>query len=449
METFERSVRESRAKFETVAAFKRALGVPLKQATRGTSARGGANDLVGGVGLGRSKGGAVRRLQDQKLDEQGRVVEIRPSPSQLNSAFLRPASPSSSSPASRAQAPGGSHWRRSLLRRSTWRSSAFSEPPGQPGWAVERRDGRAYSRRHRPRAPRRYAAATSTAACEHDLGSAARGVGACCARPAPRSPSTERSCSGCAARRSLASTRGFHRLVFRRGLRCDLRRRYDDRSWNEPRARRWPRRAKRRRHRRSRSQQIEVRRARRGSLELPVASRGGRPTSERTDRRPPRGRPRRRPRRARRRALRPGLRVRQRSPTVRAFATRFDLGARPVGSADCRQLASDSRPLLPVMAAVRRKSSLLLVAALTTSVGCGRHRATQTDCAPVLDRLVELELTESGYRDPIVRARWQADLRRRLSTDLERCRGLMVRNRLRRCLPTAKDAEDIAHQCLE
>jgi hypothetical protein len=81
------------------------------------------------------------------------------------------------------------------------------------------------------------------------------------------------------------------------------------------------------------------------------------------------------------------------------------------------------------------------------SLGCGRHRATHADCAAVLDRLVELELTESGYRDPIVRARWQADLQSRFSTDLGRCRGLMVRDDLARCLSTARNAEDIAHGC--
>ena len=82
-----------------------------------------------------------------------------------------------------------------------------------------------------------------------------------------------------------------------------------------------------------------------------------------------------------------------------------------------------------------------LAATVLASTGCHRRTASAADCAAVLDRLVELELNESGYRDPVLRARWQRDL--------ARCRGLTVRNDLAKCLPAARSPEEITHRCLE
>jgi len=81
--------------------------------------------------------------------------------------------------------------------------------------------------------------------------------------------------------------------------------------------------------------------------------------------------------------------------------------------------------------------------------GCHLHPATVDDCAVVLDKLVELELEESGYRDPIVRARWAAEARSRFAGDLARCRGLLVRNDLHACLRAARTSEAIVHGCVE
>jgi hypothetical protein len=67
----------------------------------------------------------------------------------------------------------------------------------------------------------------------------------------------------------------------------------------------------------------------------------------------------------------------------------------------------------------------------------------------VLDRIVELELSESGYRDPVVRLRWKDEARRRFAPDLHRCEGLTVRNDLRSCLLAAKTTEEILHRCIE
>jgi hypothetical protein len=103
---------------------------------------------------------------------------------------------------------------------------------------------------------------------------------------------------------------------------------------------------------------------------------------------------------------------------------------------------------------MRRRSSLfaligLLAATSTFAAGCRRHSASAFECARVLDRLVEMELSESGYRDQALRARWQQDLERRFATDLERCRGLTVRDDLDECLASTRTSEEVTHRCLE
>jgi hypothetical protein len=97
---------------------------------------------------------------------------------------------------------------------------------------------------------------------------------------------------------------------------------------------------------------------------------------------------------------------------------------------------------------MRLRALLPLALAVTASLGCNRHRATPADCVAILDRLVELELSESGYRDPVASARWKTDLRGRFAPDLARCAGMTVSNDLVPCLPTAKGAEDLTHRCL-
>ena len=81
--------------------------------------------------------------------------------------------------------------------------------------------------------------------------------------------------------------------------------------------------------------------------------------------------------------------------------------------------------------------------------GCHRHVASAADCRAVLDRLVELELKESGYRDPSLAPRWQSELARRFEADLRRCQTLRVRDDLSSCLSLAQNPEEIAHRCLK
>lgn len=96
-----------------------------------------------------------------------------------------------------------------------------------------------------------------------------------------------------------------------------------------------------------------------------------------------------------------------------------------------------------------RLLAALLAASVFGLAGCRRHAATANDCVAVLDRLVELELNESGYQDPVVRARWKIEARRRFAPDLNRCGGLTVRNDLETCLLATKTTEEILHRCIE
>lgn len=99
----------------------------------------------------------------------------------------------------------------------------------------------------------------------------------------------------------------------------------------------------------------------------------------------------------------------------------------------------------------RSLAAATAVAAISAlwAAGCGRHVATADECRAVLDRLVELELHESGYRDATVAARWKKELAARFASDLRRCRVLRVRDDLRACLKRARTAEDVTHHCLD
>ncbi|HXJ22166.1 MAG TPA: hypothetical protein VMT03_18230 [Polyangia bacterium] len=99
---------------------------------------------------------------------------------------------------------------------------------------------------------------------------------------------------------------------------------------------------------------------------------------------------------------------------------------------------------------MRRARQMILVAVLAVGAGgCHRHVATQDDCRAILNRLVEMELAESGFHDPALVPRWQAELARRFEGDLRRCRAIRVRNDLAGCLRAAQNPEQVAHRCVE
>lgn len=91
---------------------------------------------------------------------------------------------------------------------------------------------------------------------------------------------------------------------------------------------------------------------------------------------------------------------------------------------------------------------VLLVLALTGAVGCKRQRATLADCQEILDRLVELEMRERGFRDPVLLERRRQELRRVLEPDVRECLGKPISSGALACVRTAPNPEQISHHCL-
>lgn len=98
---------------------------------------------------------------------------------------------------------------------------------------------------------------------------------------------------------------------------------------------------------------------------------------------------------------------------------------------------------------IRRFGFAALLAGSLIVGGCHRHIASSGDCRAILDRLVDMELEESGYHDPTLAPRWQQELARRFEADLRRCQTLRVRDDLSGCLKVAASPEEIAHHCLK
>ena len=92
---------------------------------------------------------------------------------------------------------------------------------------------------------------------------------------------------------------------------------------------------------------------------------------------------------------------------------------------------------------------IVLSMAALFAPACGRRAATAADCRALLERMIDVELDESGFRDPVLRARSRENLGHRFALDLERCKDLTVPRNLRACLATARTTEEIAHRCLE
>jgi hypothetical protein len=91
----------------------------------------------------------------------------------------------------------------------------------------------------------------------------------------------------------------------------------------------------------------------------------------------------------------------------------------------------------------------LLPLAAVLLAGCGRRTATRDDCRQILDRLVDLELQEKGFRDPALAARWRAEAESRHASDLAACEGKRLPRGAMACVRAATSSEEINHRCLE
>lgn len=66
----------------------------------------------------------------------------------------------------------------------------------------------------------------------------------------------------------------------------------------------------------------------------------------------------------------------------------------------------------------------------------------------ILGRIIELELHELGFRDPVLAQRRTAEAERLLGPDLRRCVGVPVRDQALECVRRSRNVEEISHRCL-
>jgi len=95
---------------------------------------------------------------------------------------------------------------------------------------------------------------------------------------------------------------------------------------------------------------------------------------------------------------------------------------------------------------MRRVGAIAFVA--LALCGCRRHAATPDECALILDRIVQLELHELGFRDPALAARKSSELQRTLAPELRSCQGVRIRENAIPCVQRATSTEEISHRCL-
>jgi hypothetical protein len=79
--------------------------------------------------------------------------------------------------------------------------------------------------------------------------------------------------------------------------------------------------------------------------------------------------------------------------------------------------------------------------------GCGGRRATVEDCREILDRLVDLELQENGFRDAALTARWRAEAEGAHAADLAACQGKRMPRDAMACVRAAATSEEMSHRC--
>lgn len=96
----------------------------------------------------------------------------------------------------------------------------------------------------------------------------------------------------------------------------------------------------------------------------------------------------------------------------------------------------------------RRLLTSLLVAPLGMGLACERSIATAEQCGRILDRIVDIELDEQGFRDPILGARKKAEMRRLLASELRHCVGASLSPEAIACVARARTIEELSHICL-
>ena len=95
----------------------------------------------------------------------------------------------------------------------------------------------------------------------------------------------------------------------------------------------------------------------------------------------------------------------------------------------------------------RTNTRALLALVAVLAAGCSA-RASREQCERILERIVEIELVEQGYRDGVLVGRKQSEARRRFAPDVERCMGRRIPEGAMACIEAAEDTETLTHDCL-
>lgn len=99
-------------------------------------------------------------------------------------------------------------------------------------------------------------------------------------------------------------------------------------------------------------------------------------------------------------------------------------------------------------------SRILPVLVVTVAVACAvqacrsGERATQEQCAEILDRMVQLDMEALGFHDPALTELKQRDLRAKFSGALQECTQLTLNPGALECVRRATTTKEVVEGCL-
>ena len=91
---------------------------------------------------------------------------------------------------------------------------------------------------------------------------------------------------------------------------------------------------------------------------------------------------------------------------------------------------------------------LIFAALISFLPTCDSERATQEQCRAIFDRLVQLEVREMGFNDPVLTVRRQAEFAARYANEIRACVGRPIPPAALKCVLSAETAEAVSHECL-
>lgn len=93
-------------------------------------------------------------------------------------------------------------------------------------------------------------------------------------------------------------------------------------------------------------------------------------------------------------------------------------------------------------------AGVLCICVVSSLGSCHRQQATRSDCVEILERIIDIELREQGFADPILARSKKAQLRQIFVANLQACTGRSLGPNAMACIRSAKTSEEISHVCL-